>query len=312
MNAPCRLYHQEPDGTFCDVAAKLGVTGPPHSFACWFWDYDNDGKLDLYVNDYSSTLAEFVAVLVNEPLVQQSHPRLYRNLGNDGFRDVTAEVGLDRDMMPMGANFADIDNDGFLDIYLGTGRMALEVLVPNLMLKNEGGRQFLDVTSSTGTGHLQKGHGISFADWNCDGNVDLFVEAGGAVPGDRSYNLLFQNPDHGHHWLKVRLIGSKTNRSAIGAQIKAVVVGPDGARRSIYRTVGNNGSFGGNTLVESIGLLEATIVSELQIYWPTSQTTQTFLAIPADQGIEITEGRFLATVTAETIFGSQDSAMNKN
>ncbi len=313
MNAPCRLYHQESDGTFRDVAAKLGVTGPPHSFACWFWDYDNDGRLDLYVNDYSSNLAEFVAVLVNEPLVHLSHPRLYRNLGNDGFRDVTAEVGLDRAMMPMGANFADIDNDGFLDIYLGTGRMALEVLVPNLMLKNEGGRQFLDITSSTGTGHLQKGHGISFADWNCDGNIDLFVEAGGAVPGDRSYNLLFQNPDHGHHWLKVRLIGSKTNRSAIGAQIKAVVVGPDGTRRSIYRTVGNNGSFGGNTLVESIGLLEATIVSELQIYWPTSQTTQTFFAIPADQGIEITEGvDSLQPLPQKRFSVPQDSATNRN
>ncbi|MEI8018201.1 MAG: CRTAC1 family protein [Schlesneria sp.] len=295
MNAPCRLYHNEPDGTFRDVAVELDVTGPKHGFvshgfACWFWDYDNDGQLDLYVNDYTSTLAEFVALALKIPLEQRSRPRLYRNVGAKGFRDVTVDVGLDRDMMPMGCNFGDIDNDGYLDMYLGTGRMSLEVLVPNLMFKNDAGRKFLDITTASGTGHLQKGHGVSFADWNCDGSIDLFVQAGGAVPGDRAYNLLFQNPGQGHHWLKVKLVGTKTNRSAFGAKIKAVVGANEGSSRSIFRTIGNNSSFGGNTLVETLGLLDSTTVAELQIYWPTSQTTQTFRDIPADQLIEITEG----------------------
>jgi hypothetical protein len=193
-------------------------------------------------------------------------------------------------MMPMGCNFADVDNDGFLDIYLGTGQMSLEALVPNLMFKNDAGRRFDDVTMSSGTGHLQKGHGISFADWDCDGDLDLFVETGGAVPGDRSYNLLFQNPGHGRHWLKVKLVGEKTNRAALGARIKAVVRGPDGELRTIYRTVGNNCSFGGNCLVESLGLGEAKSVVELEVSWPTSQTTQSFRDILADQAITVTEG----------------------
>ena len=295
MNAPCRLYHNEADGTFRDVAPDLDVTGPKHGFvshgfACWFWDYDNDGQLDLYVNDYTSTLAEFVALALKIPLEQRSWPRLYRNVGAKGFRDVTVEVGLDRDMMPMGCNFGDIDNDGYLDMYLGTGRMSLEVLVPNLMFKNDAGRKFLDITTSSGTGHLQKGHGVSFADWNCDGSIDLFVQAGGAVPGDRAYNLLFQNPGQGHHWLKVKLVGTKTNRSALGAKFEAVVGTKDGASRSIFRTIGNNSSFGGNTLVETIGLQDSISVAELRVYWPTSRTTQTFREIPADQTIEITEG----------------------
>ncbi len=290
MNAPCCLFHQEADGTFRDVAAELGVSGPPHGFACWFFDYDNDGQLDLYVNDYSSTLAEFVAVAVGQPLKVHSRPCLYRNLGDKGFEDVTQQMGLDRDMMPMGCNFADVDNDGFLDLYFGTGRMALETLVPNLMFKNDSGKKFLDVTLPSGTGHLQKGHGISFADWNCDGNVDLFVEAGGAVPGDKAYNILFQNSDHGRHWLKVKLVGTKTNRSALGAKLQAVIKGTDGTTRTIHRTIGNNGSFGGNTLVESLGLLDANAVAELQITWPTSHTTQTYRDIAADQAIEITEG----------------------
>jgi hypothetical protein len=289
MGGACRLYHNQ-NGIFRDVAPELGVTGPRRSFACWFWDYDNDGRLDLYVNDYLTQVAEVAAVALGAKLQRPSRPRLYRNLGEKGFREVTREVGLDRALAPMGCNFGDIDNDGYLDIYLGTGHMVLDSLVPNVMLKNVGGERFEDVTMSSGTGHLQKGHGISFADWDCDGDLDLFVEAGGGVPGDKAYNLLFQNPGHGRHWLKVKLVGAQTNRAALGARITAVVKGADCAERSIYRTVGNNSSFGGNSLVELIGLLDATSVAELEVSWPTSRTTQTFRDLAVDQMIEITEG----------------------
>ena len=107
----------------------------------------------------------------------------------------------------MGSNFGDLDNDGFLDIYLGTGRPSYSYLMPNVLLRNEGGRRFEDVTAATGTGHLQKGHGVAFADWDRDGDADIFLEAGGAVPGDRAHNVLFQNPGYGHHWLTVKLVG---------------------------------------------------------------------------------------------------------
>jgi hypothetical protein len=289
MDAPCRLYRNEGNGNFRDVAPELQIEGPEHGFACWFWDYDNDGRLDIYVNDYSSSLAHFAAERLKLPFDRSGRPRLYRNVGTDGFRDVTREVGLDREFMPMGCNFADIDNDGFLDFYLGTGYMSLEVLVPNLMFRNDAGRRFQDVTTSSGTGHLQKGHGVAFADWDCDGDLDFCVVAGGAVPGDRSYNLLFQNPGHGRHWLKVKLVGTRTNRAALGAQIKADVRGTDGKMRSIYRTVGNNSSFGGNSLVELIGLADATSVAALEVSWPTSRTKQTFRDVAADQAIEIIE-----------------------
>ena len=190
----------------------------------------------------------------------------------------------------MGCNFADIDNDGFLDIYFGTGLMFLENLVPNLMFKNSDGKRFEDVTESSGTGHLQKGHGVSFADGDRDGDLDLFVEAGGAVPGDRSYNLLFQNPGHGRHWLEVKLVGVQTNRAALGAQVRATLANPDGTSRSIYRTVGNNSSFGGNSLVVFLGLKDRASVSELEVRWPVSRTTQTYRNVPAGQRIEIVEG----------------------
>jgi tetratricopeptide (TPR) repeat protein len=286
---PSRLFHNEGD-RFSDVASSVGVKGAPAGFACWFWDYDNDGALDLYVNDFSISLADSSAYFIGEPPSHVSYPHLYRNLGTDRFREVSQSVGLDRPIASMGCNIADIDNDGFLDFYLGTGEMSLEALVPNLLFKNVGGKRFEDVTLSSGTGHLQKGHGVSFADWDCDGDLDFFVEVGGAVPGDKSYNLLFQNPGHGRHWLKVKLVGTKTNRAAIGARIHAVIKGPDGAERSIYRTVGNNSSFGGNSLVELIGLADATSVAVLEVMWPASGMTQTFRELAPDQMIEIIEG----------------------
>jgi FG-GAP-like repeat/ASPIC and UnbV len=290
MNGPCRLYRNLGDGKFEDVAPKLDVLGADVSFACWFWDFDNDGRLDIYVNENDTSLAETAAIALGKKVEKSGRPRLYRNLGVDGFRDVTRDVGLDRAMAPMGCNFGDIDNDGYLDFYLGTGWMSYSGLVPNLMFKNIDGRRFEDITASSGTGHLQKGHGISFADWDGDGDLDLFVEAGGAVPGDKSYNLLFNNPGHGRHWLKVKLVGTKTNRAALGAAIRVDLKEADGATRSIYRTIGNNSSFGGNSLVELIGLGNTTQVAELSVSWPTSKITQTFRIIQADQAIEITEG----------------------
>jgi FG-GAP-like repeat/ASPIC and UnbV len=290
MGQPCRLYHNEGAGKFRDVAPDLGVTGSDLSFACWFWDYDNDGLLDLYVNDYRPWAAEVVASALGVKIQGSSRPRLYHNLGTGGLREVSIEVGLDRVMAPMGANFGDVDNDGFLDIYLGTGDMSYEGLVPNLMFKNVEGVSFEDVTASSGTGHLQKGHGVSFADWDCDGDLDLFVELGGGTPGDQAYNALFRNPGQGRHWLKVKLVGTKTNRAALGAKIRVDLKSPDGQTRSIHRTVGNNSSFGGNSLVETIGLRDTTRVAELTVSWPTSKTTQTFRDLVADQAIEITEG----------------------
>ena len=290
MHGPSRLYRNNGDGTFTDVASRLNVTGADVSFACWFWDYDNDGRLDIYVNENETSLAETAAIAMGIKVEKSGRPRLYRNLGSAGFREMTREAGLDRPMAPMGCNFGDIDNDGYLDFYLGTGWMSYSGLVPNLMFKNVDGQRFVDVTTSSGTGHLQKGHGVSFADFDSDGDLDLFVEAGGAVPGDKSYNLLFRNPLEGRHWLKVKLVGTKTNRAALGAGIKAVVPGTDGKTRSIFRTVGNNGSFGGNSLVELIGLSDATRCAELTVSWPTSHTTQTFRDLAADQAIEITEG----------------------
>ena len=102
--------------------------------------------------------------------------KLYRNTGKGTFADVTDE-GRPRPVVPaMGANFGDLDNDGFLDFYLGTGAPSYAALMPNLMFRNHDGKYFVDVTSSTGTGHLQKGHGVAFADLDNDGDQDIYSE----------------------------------------------------------------------------------------------------------------------------------------
>ena len=212
FGAENRLYRNNGDGTFADVARELGVTEPIMSFACGFLDFDNDGRLDLFVVDYGGNLNEYVASMLGPPDPKVKRPRLFRNLGSAGFRDVGLEAGLDRVALAMGMAIGDIDNDGFLDIYLATGRPDYSGLMPNVLYKNVEGRRFEDISASSGTGHLQKGHGSSFADWDDDGDLDLFVEMGGAVPGDRAHNLLFQNPGHHRHFLKVKIVGTKTNR----------------------------------------------------------------------------------------------------
>ena len=300
----CRLYHNEGNGTFKDVAPDLGLVGPSHrnSFSTWFWDFDNDGRLDLFVNDFHGVSVAVVAHHLGLKKKDFAHPRLYRNLGKKGFADVSLEVGLDSPIMAMGANFGDIDNDGFLDVYCGTGTMAYSGLLPAVMLKNIDGRRFEDISQSSRTAHLQKGHGVSFADWDCDGDLDLFVVLGGAYPGDQSYNALFQNPGHGRQWLKIKLVGTKSNRSALGAKLHAEFSAPDGTTRSVYRTVGNNGSFGGNTTVQLIGLGDAKSVASLTVTWPTSHTQQTFENIAAGQSIEITEGEAAFKVLKQPAF----------
>ena len=187
----------------------------------------------------------------------------------------------------MGSNFADFDNDGWLDFYLGTGAPDLSVVVPNRMFKNVDGRRFADITASSGTGNLQKGHGVSCADWDRDGDLDLFIEMGGATPGDRYHNILFENPGQGNHWLSLKLTGVKTNRAAIGARIK-VVTGGDHPL-TIYRHVSAGSSWGANPLEQHIGLAKADRIAVLEIHWPTSGTTQVFRDLGADQAIQVTE-----------------------
>ena len=234
MKGTARLYHNNRNGTFANVTESMGIDGPEVGFGCWAWDYDNDGWLDLFATCYDFTLEDAVKGLTGAAHACKSN-RLWHNIGGHKFENKASEAGLDLVFATMGSNFGDFDNDGFLDFYLGTGDPDLSTLVPNRMFKNVAGKRFADITASSGTGNLQKGHGVSCADWDRDGDVDVFIEMGGVFKGDRYHNILFQNPGQGNHWLTVKLRGQKTNRAALGARIKVVTVGDH--PRTIYRHV---------------------------------------------------------------------------
>jgi tetratricopeptide (TPR) repeat protein len=282
------LYHNNRDGTFTEVGKQLGVEKPLMSFPCWFFDYDNDGFLDLFVASFMPSVTEVVRGFLG--LAPQAETmRLYHNTGKGTFVDVTKAVGLDRVVPTMGANFGDLDNDGYLDFYLGTGAPSYGALMPNFMFRNQAGKLFVDVTGSTGTGHLQKGHGVAFSDVNNDGSQDVLINLGGAAPGDKYNKALFANPGQGNNWLSLKLTGVKSNREAVGARIKAVVEEAPGKPVARYRVVTSGGSFGSSSFTQSIGLGKAAQVSELEIYWPASKTRQVFRNVAANQFIEIKE-----------------------
>jgi FG-GAP-like repeat/ASPIC and UnbV len=283
-----QLFHNNRDGTFTDVTAEMGITGPRVGFSCWAFDYDNDGWLDIFATCYEHTLEDVIEGMRGRPSREgMDVTRLYRNRGGKKFEDVSKETGVDKVFATMGCNFGDFDNDGYLDFYLGTGDPYLHLLVPNRMFKNVRGKRFAEMTATSGTGHLQKGHGVACGDWDRDGNVDLFVQMGGPIPGDRFHNALFQNPGQGNHWLTLKLIGKKTNRAAIGARIKVLTTGENPL--IVHRHVGSGSSFGGNPLQQTIGLGKAKAVATLEIFWPTSQTTQVFRNVAVNQAIEVME-----------------------
>ena len=286
------LRNEGPDADgrwrFSDVTAAAGVAEPIASFPAWFWDYDNDGWLDLFVSDYSGTpgnlAAEYLGLSHGAEL-----PRLYRNAGDGTFADVTANVRLERVLLTMGSNFGDLDNDGWEDFYAGTGEADLQTIVPNRMFRNAGGEFFQDVTASGGFGHLGKGHGVAFGDLDNDGDQDIYATIGGAYEGDVARNVLFENPGHGNHWVTLRLEGVRSNRSAIGARIR-VTVRTDSGRRELHRTVSGGGSFGANSLQQEIGLGQATAVESIEVTWPATGARDTFTDVALDRVYRLREG----------------------
>lgn len=291
---------------FEERSSSAGVELPIMSFPAWFWDFDQDGWEDLLVLSYdiraSGALHEAVAreylglpvkVDAGGMLAEVEHSRLFRNNGDGTFADVTQRVGLDRKVIyAMGSNFGDLDNDGWLDFYVGTGNPDLRSVIPNRMFRNVEGRRFEEVTLAGGFGHLQKGHGAAFVDLDRDGDQDVYMVMGGAYQGDRFTSVLFENPGWpGRSWIALELEGRSANRSAIGARVDLVVADANGRSRSLRRTVGTGGSFGAGSLILHIGLGRAVRIRELRIQWPDSARTRTSHAdLAANRTYRVVQG----------------------
>jgi hypothetical protein len=280
--------------SFEDVSEKAGISkAMGNTFPTWFFDYDNDGWLDIFVCDYTfkTTLAYYTAAEKLGIAAGSAEKMLLYHNNHDGtFTNVAEQAGLNKVAFAMGSNFGDIDNDGLLDIYLGTGNPHFQSLVPNKLFKNLGDGKFADVTRSARVGHLQKGHGVSFADLDNDGDQDIHADMGGAYTGDSYQNSLFLNPGQGgNNWINILLEGTTSNRSAIGTLVK-ITCTENGTQRTIYRDVNSGGSFGSSPLRREIGLGSATKIDQLEITWHGSGKVQVFENIAANQFIKITEG----------------------
>jgi tetratricopeptide (TPR) repeat protein len=282
------LFHNNGNLTFTNLAAHAGVNKSWSSFTSWFFDYDNDGWPDLFVASYYASVDETMRTYLGLPH-SAGQLTLYKNLGNGTFKNVTAQVGLDKSFMPMGANFGDVDNDGWLDMYLGNGAADWGALVPKALLRNDEGKHFTDITASSGTGDLHPAHGIAFADFTNNGQQDIAVTMGGAAVSNWHAMRLFRNPGNRNNWITLKLVGVKTNRSAIGTRVKVTVSNKGHGTRSIYRTVGSFSSFASGPLRLEIGLGKDAEILSVEVDWPTSKTHQVFKNIGVDQFLQITE-----------------------
>jgi hypothetical protein len=223
------------------------------------------------------------------PPIPRSASMLYRNNHDGTFTDVSGQVGLNKILQPMGCNFGDLDNDGWLDFYLGTGNPSYEVIIPNRMFRNAEGRSFQDVTTAGGFGHLQKGHGIAFGDLDDDGDQDVYAVMGGAFTGDVAHNALFENPGNANHFVKLKLEGTKSNRAAIGARVQVTVATANGTRE-IYSTVSSGTSFGSSSFRRELGLGRAVAIQAIQILWPSGDK-QRFEDVAMDRFYRVREGQ---------------------
>jgi hypothetical protein len=156
-----------------------------------------------------------------------------------------------------------------------------------LFINGEG--KFYDFTMSSRMGHLQKGHAVSFADFDRDGDLDIFEQMGGALRGDTYFDSLFENPGFGQNWISIRLKGTRTNSRGVGARVRVVLAGDDGKERSLYQWMSSGGSFGANPLELHFGLQKAPTIHRIEVSWPVTGHTQIVEGPQVNQQILIVE-----------------------
>ncbi len=300
IGGPNKLWLNKPgakpgERIFEDISKTAGIEEPLYSFPAWFFDFDNDGYNDIFVSGYGTTSSKAAEEEAKEMLglpVEIALPRLYHNNGNNTFTDVSKEYNVNHVSFTMGCNFGDLDNDGWLDFYLTTGNPLFQSIVPNKLYHNLGGKKFEDITYATNTGHIQKGHGVAFADIDNDGDQDIYHVIGGAYEGDAFRNVLYENRTQtSNHWLKIKLKGVSANRSAIGARVRIKVKMPDGSSQDFYHSVSTGGSFGSKPLMIEAGLGKAVAIEEIEIKWPDAKQTKEIITnVAMDTRIIVEEG----------------------
>ncbi len=284
---PNFLYHNQHDGTFEDVGLVTGTALSPEgrsmgNMAGDFSDYTHDGMLDLIVTRYGY-----------QPLT------LYSNQGAKGFADVTWASQIGRTTyLPVrwGAGFADFDNDGWPDIFVANGNVSpvvdqlpndLKYREPLQLFRNQGDRTFAEVADASGLndGPMQSRRGTAFGDINNDGNVDVVVYNVGAPP-----SVFLNESKNANHRVLFRLVGTKSNKAAIGARVTVVT-----AKSSQMDEVRAGGSYlSTNDVRLHFGLGAESVMKKIEIAWP-SGLKEELKNVPADAIYTIEEGRGIQT-----------------
>jgi hypothetical protein len=257
MKQPSRLLLNNCDGTFTDIAASAGVDLPSSNFGMVLEDFDNDGWMDIYLPKYQGTPTE--------------PSGLYLNNQDDTFTDVTEASGI-TGQEDMGHNTHDLDNDGYPDIFIGTGNPTVGDLDKLFRITPDAtaGLIATDVSVSSGIqgAGMTRTHGMAFGDYDEDGDIDIFVGTGGmgGNPTSHEPDRLFRNQGNANNWLQVDLTGVLTSRSPIGARAE---VDTD-AGRVVHRHLTAGKGFG-NTDSPTLhfGLGTDDTVDRLRVRWPS-------------------------------------------
>ncbi len=276
------LYHNEGNGKFDEIGTitGMGLTARGSVMAAMcisLGDYDNDGWLDLFITDF-----------------QKNSDHLWHNDGKGSFDEVSDQAGITvptRDVLSFGGGFFDYDNDGWLDLFIANGHVYPEVeqVSPDVHFKqinslfhNEGNGKFTEVTKSAGSGFQTPyvGRGVAFADFDNDGFMDVLVGNNGDPP-----LLLHNGGGNGNHFLNFKLVGTKSNRDAMGARIRVLAGG-----LSQIREIASGGSYlSQSDLRAHFGLGKAMKAETVDVKWP-SGLRQVFHDVDADKFYQIQEG----------------------
>lgn len=277
---PSLLLMNNHDGTFSEEAMLRGVAvnrdgNLMGGMGVGIGDYDLDGHLDILKTHF----------------VNQS-TGLYQNNGKGEFDDVTLRAGLgaERRFTSWGTNLVDLDNDGYPDIFIVAGTVAPELEKvyakyparnPRLIWRNQGNGTFVPVGDEAGTGINAKhvSRGAAFGDFDNDGDIDVLVMNRNEPP-----SLLRNDAPKGNHWVKVRLEGVKSNRSAIGSRVLVRY----GSKVQAQCVTSQASYLSANDPRLHFGIGKETVVN-IEVHWPTG-TTETFPKIAADQLVTIREG----------------------
>jgi hypothetical protein len=285
-STPSILFRNDRDGTFTDIGAEAGVAFSEHGFeqggmGVGVGDFDNDGRLDIVKTNFAG-----------------DYPNLFRNAGNGIFEDVVVRAGLavNPQYVGWGVAFADLDNDGLSDILQVNGHVYPELDTgnrktqesyrnPRLVYRNLGDGRFEDVSAQAGPGIVEQksSRGAAFGDVDNDGDIDVLVMNMGGPPSLLLNDLPASSVSG--RWIQLRLEGTKSNRSAIGAIVRIEA----GGKIQIKPVLSQSSYVSQNDLRLHFGLGRATRVDRMTVRWP-SGSVEEFPGAPANSFLLLVEG----------------------